>query len=123
MNKSIYQIITPASIMIPTLFPCFKRSDFKRDYFFVSLLISLIPIFWGFIFIYGVMRSHFSAFTPTFWNDQASYWHETATFIKSGFYGGYYAIDEHTAPNPFFRFGAHGPSYAVIYGSLGRLFG
>lgn len=56
------------------------------------------------------------------WNDEIYYWHQIATFSKHGFSGGYYTFDE-VSSSSVSRFGAHGPVYPLLFGSLGRIFG
>ena len=57
------------------------------------------------------------------WNDEVVYWNEAAVFAHAGFDGGYITADERTAPAEFSHFGAHGPFFAVLHGSIGRVVG
>ena len=56
-------------------------------------------------------------------NDEVAYWHQALTFSQVGFTGGYYTLDEVTNPSGFTPFGPHGPGFAVLYGTLGSIFG
>ena len=92
-------------------------------YISLALCVSLLPAIFTYVFIYYGMNDHIQNFTPTFWNDQITYWHEALTFKTVGFNGGYYATDEHIPAIRFFHFGAHGPAYAVLFGLLGSVVG
>ena len=59
----------------------------------------------------------------TLWNDETIYWNEAAVFRRAGFDGGYVTVNEKPATATFSRFGPHGPAFAVLYGSIGRLTG
>ncbi len=59
----------------------------------------------------------------TLWNDETIYWNEAAVFRRAGFDGGYVTINEKPAVASFSRFGPHGPAFAVLYGSIGRMTG
>lgn len=56
-------------------------------------------------------------------SDEICYWLEIATFERVGFRGGYFVPDEQPAPCPLTHFGAHGPAFPVVYGSLARVLG
>ena len=55
--------------------------------------------------------------------DEVAYWLQVASFQAAGFDGGYATIDERVSRVSFSHFGAHGPAYAVLFGSIARLFG
>jgi hypothetical protein len=63
-----------------------------------------------------------SAFRPLL-NDEVTYWHQALTFSRVGFHGGYYTLGEMTNASGLTPFGPHGPGFAVLYGSVGALFG
>lgn len=50
-------------------------------------------------------------------SDEASYWHQIATFSKVGFGNGYYTYQEYTAP-ALSAYGAWGPTFPLLFGSL-----
>jgi hypothetical protein len=56
-------------------------------------------------------------------NDELAYWHQIATFSHVGFQGGYYTLGEVTNRSGVTPFGPHGPGFAVLYGTVGALFG
>lgn len=57
-------------------------------------------------------------------SDEIAYWHSTLTWIEAGFDGGYYVYNEVPASTgAFYHFGAWGPAYMVLYGSLGAVLG
>jgi len=62
------------------------------------------------------------AFVPNS-SDEIIYWREINTFVDHGFGGGQYSTDELPAQFAGSPFGSHGPAFAVLYGSLGKLFG
>jgi hypothetical protein len=62
------------------------------------------------------------AFLPV-WTDEVAYWNEAAVFTHAGFDGGYITVHEQTPSASFSRFGAHGPSFAVFQGAIGRIIG
>src|SRR3989304_8870903 len=62
------------------------------------------------------------AFVPNS-SDEIIYWREINTFVDYGFGGGQYSTDELRAKFAGSPFGSHGPAFAVLYGSLGKLFG
>jgi hypothetical protein len=55
--------------------------------------------------------------------DEITYWQEINTFKAAGFHGGYFSMEELVAKLNYFHFGIHGPVFAVIMGSLARIFG
>src|ERR687897_614476 len=59
----------------------------------------------------------------TLWNDETVYWNEAAVFLRAGFDGGYITVNEKPASASFSRLGPHGPAFAVLYGSIGRMTG
>lgn len=57
------------------------------------------------------------------WNDEVVYWNEAAVFRRAGFEGGYITVNEQPAAAAFSRFGPHGPAFAAIFGTIGRIGG
>lgn len=76
------------------------------------------PIF----LVWYYFRTSILAMTPA-WTDEIDYWHEILTFRSVGFAGGYYGVDEATPMVPFLHFGAHGPAFPALFGSLSRFVG
>ncbi len=60
---------------------------------------------------------------PGFPNDETESFLEVRTFATYGFRGGHFGVAEVVAPASFSRFSTHGPAFAILYGSLARLFG
>lgn len=85
------------------------------------LLIVFIPILITFFFVLLQQHSLFD-FHPA-GVDEINYFQEIATFTHTGFNGGYFSIDELIAKSDFSHFGPHGPIFAILYGSLGKLLG
>ena len=56
-------------------------------------------------------------------NDETAYWHQALTFSQVGFHGGYYTVDEATNASGLTPFGPHGPGFAMLYGTVGAVFG
>lgn len=77
------------------------------------LVLSLVHHFFG---------VPLSAYRPVI-NDEVAYWHQALTFTRAGFNGGYYTLGEVTNPSGLTPFGPHGPGFAVLYGTVGSLFG
>jgi hypothetical protein len=63
-----------------------------------------------------------SDFTPTAWDEIENYI-STATFVKAGFRGGYFTAVEDPAPASFTHFSTHGPTFPLIQGLWGSVFG
>jgi len=56
-------------------------------------------------------------------SDEIIYWREIKTFVEHGFGGGQYSTDEYPAAFSASPFGSHGPAFAMLYGSIGKLVG
>ncbi|MCL5428564.1 MAG: hypothetical protein M1347_02015 [Chloroflexi bacterium] len=56
-------------------------------------------------------------------SDEIIYWREIKTFSEYGFGGGQYSTDERPALFSASPFGSHGPAFAMLFGSLGRMVG
>ena len=80
-----------------------------------SILILIHILFGATIFDGG-----FSAYGV--WNDEFYYWHQIATFSQHGFRGGYYSYEEVPSAS-FSHFGAHGPIYPMLFGSIAHVVG
>lgn len=88
----------------------------------------LIPVVILLPAIISVMLIHYSFGAGTYdfmpaWNDEIDYWHEILTFSKYNFNGGYYTIEEVPPQAAFTHFGAHGPAFPIIYGSIAKVAG
>jgi hypothetical protein len=59
-------------------------------------------------------------FAPT-WNDEIIYWTEIASFAAAGFDCGYFTVHEQPARLALSPFGAHGPLFPVLFGSMARV--
>jgi hypothetical protein len=87
-----------------------------------SLLIALLPaatVLALIALLFGVGPKNFLPY----WSDEVVYWNEAAIFAHAGFDGGYTVYQEQPARAAFTHFGVHGPVFAVIHGSLARVFG
>lgn len=83
--------------------------------FLAPLLVTLLLVRVG-------LRASLFDFVPAT-DDEMYYWHQVYTFSAVGFEGGYYTYEEHPAAWPTSHYGAHGPVYPLLYGTLGRLVG
>jgi hypothetical protein len=72
--------------------------------------------------VHGFFGVPLSSYRPII-NDEVAYWHQALTFTRAGFNGGYYTLGEVTNPSGLTPFGPHGPGFAVLYGTVGSLFG
>jgi hypothetical protein len=63
-----------------------------------------------------------TGFRP-YWSDEISYWHQTLTFINTGFAGGYYTYHELPPAASFSHYYTYGPWYAILYGLPALLVG
>lgn len=61
-----------------------------------------------------------TAYVPSYWSDQVSYWRQIGTFKAVGMQGGYYTVNEQAAPLDSFRFYVHGPVYPMMMGTLAK---
>ena len=77
------------------------------------------PIF----LVWYYFRTSILAMMPAGITDEIDYWHEILTFRSVGFAGGYYGVDEATPMVPFLHFGAHGPAFPALFGSLSKVVG
>jgi hypothetical protein len=89
----------------------------------VALFISILPSMMSLILIRFYLNADILNFAPAFLNDQTWYWHQTLSFAKVGFAGGYYLINEAVAPWAFFKFSSAGPLFPVIFGVIGHFIG
>lgn len=85
-------------------------------------LIALLPVLMTLGLLRVYLQVNVADSVPTY-SDEVSYWHQIATFRAVGFQGGYYTVDEAPARAAFTRFGAHGPVFVGLVGSLARLTG
>ena len=56
------------------------------------------------------------------WSDEMIYRQEILTYKEYGFNGGYFSVNELISHSSFSRFGTHGPVFAVLYGTMARIF-
>ena len=56
-------------------------------------------------------------------SDEMHYWHEIDCYEQVGFRGGYFIVNEQTAPATWTHCGPHGPACPVIYGTIAHLCG
>jgi hypothetical protein len=90
----------------------------------LTLGVALIPTAVTFAFIYGYADARLTDFIPHYFPlDDLFYWRQIDTFHAVGFNGGYFATDERAAPAAWSHFGAHGPLYPAIYGTIASLTG
>lgn len=90
-----------------------------------SLLV-LAPVVLTWLLLSVFLHVNPDHFVPTYYdvyNDSLHNWRQVYTFSAVGFNGGYYTVNELPAPAAFSRYYAHGPVYALLYGTLGRVFG
>jgi hypothetical protein len=86
---------------------------------FFAILPSLITL----ILVSFVLHSTIAHFAPVAYNDEIGYWHEIATFRQAGLNGGYYVHLQLIPAVSLFHYGAHGPAYAILIGSLAKIIG
>jgi hypothetical protein len=86
------------------------------------VLLILTPTLLTVILVGGHLHSDLLNYAP-YASDEVYYWRQVETFRTVGFAGGYYAHHELPAAFSFTRFGAWGPLYPMIYGTLARGFG
>jgi hypothetical protein len=84
--------------------------------------VALLPVIVTLLLVHVGLRASLFDFVPAT-DDEMYYWHQVYTFSAVGFEGGYYTYEEHPAAWSVSRFGAHGPVYPLLYGTLGRLVG
>lgn len=86
------------------------------------LFTACVPFILTFALVQGVLHASMANFLPVY-SDEIDYWHETATFIRAGFEGGYYTINELPAKASFTPFGPHGPVIILFWGLIGKVLG
>lgn len=84
-------------------------------------VVAILPSFIMFLMITFHLNSRITNFLPNYWNDQVAYWHQIYSFSQVGFETGYYAFDEMPSPNS--RFGAQGPAYPLVMGTMAHFTG
>jgi hypothetical protein len=87
-----------------------------------AAVVALLPIVITCALLWVVLARTVFDFTPSN-SDEVQYWHEALTFSQAGFNGGYYTRNEVVAQLSVFHFGPHGPAFAILQGTFGRLFG
>jgi hypothetical protein len=93
----------------------FQRTHLLAAVILLPTLIALVlpPLIFG--------KSIFS-FVPNS-SDEIVYWREMKTYVDYGFDGGQYSTNEEPARFAASPFGSHGPVFAIVYGTVGKLFG
>jgi hypothetical protein len=86
------------------------------------ILVALIPASVTITLIHSLYGVTIFAFRPSA-NDETAYWHQTLTFYRAGFHGGYYTFNEAPAAANMFHFGPHGPWFPALQGSLWHIVG
>jgi hypothetical protein len=84
--------------------------------------VTAIPLLTTYCLITFASKTALLRYTPQ-WSDEIFYWHQAATFRAAGFNGGYYTVNEQTAPIPGIHFYCHGPVYPILFGYMGRFVG
>ncbi|MBX3063401.1 MAG: hypothetical protein KF726_10530 [Anaerolineae bacterium] len=87
-----------------------------------TFLLILTPTLLTLLLVMFVLRSDLQSFVPIS-SDEIYNWRQIATFRTVGFEGGYYAHHEQIANVPFTHFGAWGPLFPMLYGSIARIAG
>src|SRR3972149_3943307 len=95
-----------------------KKFD-QRTWLVIAVLLPSVIAFLLPLLFFG--KTIF-AFVPNS-SDEIIYWREINTFVDYGFGGGQYSTNEEPAQFAGTPFGSHGPAFAILYGSLGKLFG
>ncbi len=88
-------------------------------------LLALAPALLTLLLTEKFLNVDFTHFVPTYYdvyNDSLFHWRQIYTFSAVGFNGGYYTVNELPAPAAFSRYYAHGPVFALLYGTVGRIF-
>jgi hypothetical protein len=91
-------------------------------YSLLALAAALTPVLISAALIHLYLGKSVTDFVPT-WSDEVSYWHQTLTFAKTGFQGGYYTVSEAPAPAAFTHYYIYGPWYPILYGSIAAVVG
>lgn len=97
-----------------------NKSSFLLLFFYCGIIV--MPIILTIFYLHFFVKVEFHDFRPI-WSDEVVYWQEINTFKEVNFSGGYFSADEQISKSSFSRFGTHGPSFAVIYGSMAKIFG
>jgi hypothetical protein len=90
----------------------------------ISYLPAFIPAAFTLLLIAVWLRGNLYSYLPTnsgVYNDGAFYFREMTTFKWVSMNGGYYTLNEQPAAAPYTRFYAHGPGFAVVYGTFAKL--
>lgn len=86
------------------------------------LAVAALPAVLAVALVHGMFHRDVTAFMP-YQPDEFNYWRQIATFAERGWSGGYYTVEEHPAPAGFTHFGAHGPVFVALYGTLAKAAG
>ncbi len=86
------------------------------------LVIILTPTVITLVLVYWSFQTTIFSMVP-YWNDEVKYWHQILTFTHVGFEGGHYTVGERPAFAKFTHFGPHGPTFPMLYGIAGKIFG
>jgi hypothetical protein len=88
----------------------------------LGLGVAAVPAGATWTLVHLLLGASLVGFHP-YYSDEIHYWHEALTFSRVGFAGGYYTVNELSAPLPLFHFGPHGPAFPVLQGSAGWAIG
>jgi hypothetical protein len=116
-------ILIPITVGINSPTPIKKLLRSRFFYWTLIILVALLPVIVSSGIINYIFHLNISDFHPTVWNDQIGYWNWARAFSQAGFQSGYNGWDESIAPAAFTPFGAGGPYYAMIYGTIGKIMG
>ncbi|NJR12554.1 hypothetical protein HC776_01315 [bacterium] len=90
----------------------------------VHALPAVIPAAFTLLLIVVWLRGNLYSYLPTtegVYNDGVFYTRQIFTFRWMGMNGGYFTLNEQPAAAPYTPFYAHGPGYALVYGTLAKL--
>lgn len=90
----------------------------------ISYLPAFIPAAFTLLLIVVWLRGNLYTYLPTNvgnYNDGIFYYRQMSTFKWVSMNGGYYTLNEQPAAAPYTHFYAHGPGFAVAYGTFAKL--
>jgi len=89
----------------------------------INYLPAWIPAAFTLLLIVVWLRGNLYNYLPTntgVYNDGVFYYREMNTFKTVGMNGGYYTLNEQPAAATYTHFYAHGPGFAVVYGTFAK---
>jgi hypothetical protein len=99
-----------------------NQPQYKVQLRIIQGVIVFLPVIATLFLVFAAFHTSLFTFVPA-WSDENFYWHQTATFIKTGLAGGYYTMNEQPASLEFLRFYVHGPMFPAIYGAVTSFLG